>query len=84
MRVFLTSRPDVDIRILRKHALVVKVSASDADLTQYARKHLQDNSNIQRMLEESSDGVMNKIIDLIVSRASGMCVDSVSLIFNHC
>lgn len=76
MRIFLTSRPDVELRILKEYILPVKVSAIDADLIRYARKRLQENSSVQCMLDGHSEAIITEIVNLIVSQARGMYASS--------
>lgn len=72
MRIFLTSRPDVDITGLTQKTLAVRVTASETDLRSYAYKHLCENSNVLDMLDENKEALIPDITDLIVSQASGM------------
>jgi hypothetical protein len=71
MRIFLTSRPDVNIRELTKQTLAIRVTASETDLRNYACKHLRENANVLDMLDEDKEALIPEIADLIVSQASG-------------
>ena len=48
------------------------MTASEADLRNYACKHLHENANVLDMLGEDKEALIPDIADLIVSQASGM------------
>jgi hypothetical protein len=74
--VFLTSRPDVQLKstVLDKTKLM-DVAANDSDLTVFARAHLEDDE-VKEILGEDSRSIIPEIVDAVVSHAAGMCVNS--------
>jgi hypothetical protein len=72
IRVFLTSRPDIDLKELKEQALIIDVTASEEDMRYYARARLEESSAVQDILEGQSQAIISDIADMVVSQASGM------------
>jgi hypothetical protein len=72
LRFFLTSRPDVDLKVLRSHAIVMDITARTRDLMAYVTKHLEASQNVQDILEANSGTIVEQISKLIVENAGGM------------
>jgi hypothetical protein len=71
-RVFLTSRPAINIRQLRSYATVVDITAEKRDLEIYASTRLHANENVQEVLGDLASTVVTQMVNLIVSQAAGM------------
>jgi hypothetical protein len=71
-RVFLTSRPAINIGQLQSYTSVVDITAEKADLERYATTRLEANENVQETLGDLASTVVPQMVDLIVSEAAGM------------
>jgi hypothetical protein len=74
LRVFLTSRPDVQPKSIADKTRIVVVIANDSDLRVFAQAHLEDD-DIQDILGEHSRSIVPQIIDGVISHAAGMYVN---------
>ena len=72
LRFFLTSRPDVDLKILRSQAIVLDITARTQDLMTYVSRHLEDSQNVQDVLDTCDGGIVEQISELIVANSGGM------------
>jgi hypothetical protein len=71
-RIFLTSRPAINIGQLRSHTTVFDITADKRDLEIYASTRLQANENVQEILGDLASTVVTQLVNLIVSQAAGM------------
>jgi hypothetical protein len=72
LRFFLTSRLDVDLKILRSQTIVMDITARTQDLMTYVTKHLEDSQNVQDVLDTCHGSIVEPISELIVANSGGM------------
>jgi len=70
--ILLTSRPDVNLRQLRSHSIVIDITAQKEDLKVYTTQRLQESMNVQDILEGYGESVIRQLVDLVISHAAGM------------
>jgi len=70
--VFVTLRPDVDLRIIANNAQIMDVAARNSDLTIYAQEHLMKSAEVLDILDSNLEEIVPKIIDGILAHAAGM------------
>ena len=71
MRIFLTSRLNIDVRDGIPHAIRVEISASKYDISDYVEAKTLKNRRLTRFTAESPE-LKRHIIESIVSKADGM------------
>ena len=71
-RILLTSRPDVNLRQLRSHSIIINITAQKEDLEVYTTQRLQESMNVQDILEGYGESVIRQLVDLVISHAAGM------------
>ena len=71
MRVFLTSRLNVDVRDIIPHAIRVEISATKHDVTNYVEAKIQKSRRLKSLTDESPE-LKRHIIESVVRKADGM------------
>lgn len=70
-RVFLTSRPNVDVKFSIPGAVRIDIAASAADITAYLESEIQKNARLSRFTARDPD-LKSTIVKGIVDKADGM------------
>ena len=71
-RILLTSRPDVQSKILGKKERIVDIEARDDDLRNFITSKLSENENILDILNDRDDRLLQQITEVLISHTAGM------------
>jgi hypothetical protein len=72
LRIFLTSRPDVEFRSIITKTKVIDIAAQSSDLEIFARTQLENNDDVQAILEECNQDILSEVIGDVLFHAAGM------------
>jgi hypothetical protein len=73
-RIFVTSRPDVQLKQVRDLTNRMDLTANKEDLRLYAKSCFQDSANVQDILDDQFIDISDQLVELIIERAGGMYV----------
>ena len=71
-RILLTSRPDVQSKILGKKVLTVEIEAREGDLRNFIKSKLLSNDNVLNVLDDRDHDLLQQITDFFISHTAGM------------
>jgi hypothetical protein len=70
--VFITSRPDIDIRIIFEKTWLVDVVARQSDIETFVKARLEGSEDILEMLDDNADAIIQEIVRAVLVHAEGM------------
>ena len=71
-RILLTSRPDLQSKILGKKVQTIEIEAREGDLRSFIKSKLLSNDNVLDVLDDRDHDLLQQITDVLISHTAGM------------